>query len=149
MLGIPERTSERKRTASGCQQRCARDGDQGSDDSVCDAAAGLAHGHGQLRQKRGIDRFRAGVRNVCQDHDQDDRADHRAQPGNGCADPTRDVAGCERSIHERVLKTTHSNKRAMPFTIKLTIKSKRPSSISALMYTSPLASVNSLAITLA
>ena len=100
MLGIPDNTSERKRTASGNQprpnnakkqrakqahrqrqERRDRDGDQRADDTVGDAAAGLAHGHRQLREKRGVDRARAGKRNVSENENQDRRADQRTNCG--------------------------------------------------------------------
>src|SRR5262249_6275835 len=125
--------------------------DESADDRVGHATADLADGPGQMREEVYIHRRRALPEQKAEDQEQwqhDEAGRRGGQPGH------HDVHGATRwRRHSRTSltgpPTDHTRSRASALTTTVTMKSKRPISISAARYSSDVASANSLAMTLA
>src|SRR6266403_1366997 len=134
------------------EQTGDRKNDHRADDGVRHAAAGLAHRLRSLGQERKIDRADALINQIGKDGEEryqhDDDGD-RGRIGvrirhvmSGMLCQAMLLAGCPRV-------TLHTMSRASALTTIVTKNSAKPISIKAERYRSPVASVNSLASTLA
>src|SRR5689334_12291563 len=120
-------------------------------DCIGHSSARLTDGRRQLRKEGPVQRRAAMIDQVSQNEEQDSVSHHRAQTGDADHEQVHGILPPGRASHDRIplRLVARIRRRAMPLRTKVTPNNTRPSSIKALGYKSPVASVNSLAITAA
>src|ERR1700686_627831 len=125
-----------------------------AEDGVGQAAAGFTDGNGQFGEEIPVDGSSAMNSEISKNEEKDGNSDQSTHAGHGQHEAAHKFAPAKTRAHAWPsplprLEVATISKRAKPLRMKVRMKSTRPSSIKDCVWRSPVASVNSLAMTAA
>src|SRR5713226_2352305 len=144
----PQKANRHAQQRSDQQHLCA------AHNRIGHPAAGLSHRLRQLREEAPVDRRSTMIDKVSKNEEQNADSYQRAHPSHRQHEAAHELPPAQPRAHALAVppprcEVNTISSRASPFSKKVSRNSTRPSSISACKYKSPVASVNSFAITAA